>query len=198
LAAPVEPRSSILGHEVLPFVSGFAALIAAALAVDAVLHLLNLVWLGRYLGIPGVLLIAVSFAHSLRKRGVIQAGSPLGLLRLHERIAWAGSLLVLVHAGVHFNAWLAWLAVAAMLINVGSGLTGKYLLKRAQQRLKASRADLKAAGASEAEIQTRLHWDSLTVDVVRQWRKVHLPIALAFVVLAAAHIVAVFLYWGWH
>lgn len=196
--ASVEPRFSILGREVLPFLLGFAALIGAALLVDAVLHLLNLVWIGRYLGIPGVALIAVSFTHSLRKRGVIHVGNPVGLLRLHERIAWLGSLLVLVHAGVHLNAWLAWLAVAAMLINVGSGLTGKYLLKRAQQRLKASRADLKAAGATEADIQTRLHWDSLTVDVVRQWRKVHLPIALAFVILAVAHIVAVFLYWGWH
>lgn len=198
MVASVEPRFSILGREVLPFLLGFAALIGAALLVDAVLHLLNLAWIGRYLGIPGVALIAVSFTHSLRKRGVIQVGNPVGLLRLHERIAWLGSLLVLVHAGVHLNAWLAWLAVGAMLINVGSGLTGKYLLKRAQQRLKASRADLKAAGATEADIQTRLHWDSLTVDVVRQWRKVHLPIALAFVILAVAHIVAVFLYWGWH
>lgn len=198
MAASAKPRPTILGREVLPFLAGFAALIGVALLLDGGLHVANLVWIGRYLGIPGVLLITVSFAHSLRKRGVIQAGNPVGLLRLHERIAWLGALLVLVHAGVHFNAWLAWLAVVAMLINVGSGLTGKYLLKRAQQRLKASRADLKAAGSTEAEIQTRLHWDSLIVDVVRQWRKVHLPIALAFVVLAAAHVLAVFLYWGWH
>ena len=37
-------------------------------------------------------------------------------------LAWLGSLLVLVHAGVHFNAILGWLAVGAMLINVGSGV----------------------------------------------------------------------------
>lgn len=188
----------MLAREVLPFLAGFAALVGAALLADGVLHLLNLVWIGRYLGIPGVVLILGSFAHSLRKRGVIQAGNPVSLLRLHERIAWAGSFLVLVHAGVHFNALLAWLAVAAMLINVGSGLTGKYLLKRAQQRLKAARAELKTAGATEVEIQARLHWDSMTVDVVRQWRKVHLPIALAFAVLATAHILAVFVFWGWH
>lgn len=198
MAAPAESRSGVLAREVLPFLAGFAALVGAALLADGVLHLLNLVWIGRYLGIPGVVLILGSFAHSLRKRGVIQAGNPVGLLRLHERIAWAGSFLVLVHAGVHFNALLAWLAVAAMLINVGSGLTGKYLLKRAQQRLKAARAELKTAGATDAEIQARLHWDSMTVDVVRQWRKVHLPIALAFAVLATAHIIAVFVFWGWH
>ncbi len=60
------------------------------------------------------------------------------LLRRHERMAWAGSLLVLVHAGVHFNAWLGWLALAAMLINVASGLTGKYLLARARTRLESA------------------------------------------------------------
>lgn len=190
-------RPSLLLREVLPFFLSLAALIGAALLVDAGLHLLDAVWIGRYLGIPGVLLILASFGHSLRKRGVIQGGDPVFLLRLHEWMAWAGSLLVLVHAGVHFNAVLAWLALGAMLVNIGSGLTGKFLLRRAQAWLKQARAELKEEGVSEAEIKARLHRDSLTVDLVRQWRKVHLPISLAFAVLALAHIVAVFIFWGW-
>ncbi|MBS0410433.1 MAG: hypothetical protein JSR86_11005 [Proteobacteria bacterium] len=190
-------KPSLLLREVLPFFAALAALIAATLVVDAVLHRLNLVWVGRYLGIPGVLMILASFGHSLRKRGVVSGGDPVLLLRLHERVAWAGSLLVLVHAGVHFNAVLAWLAVAAMLINIVSGLTGKYLLARAQRWLKQARADLKEEGVADADIQARLHWDSLTVNLVRQWRKVHLPISLAFAGLALAHIVAVFVFWGW-
>lgn len=190
-------RPSLLLREVLPFFLSLAALIAASLLVDAGLHWLNLVWIGRYLGIPGVILILASFGHSLRKRGVVQGGDPVLLLRLHERIAWAGSLLVLVHAGVHFNAVLAWLAVAAMLVNIVSGLTGKYLLARAQRWLKQARAALKEEGVSDAEVQARLHWDSLTFNLVKQWRKVHLPISLAFAGLALAHIVAVFVFWGW-
>lgn len=190
-------KPSLLVREVLPFFLSLLALIAAALLVDAGLHLLDAVWIGRYLGIPGVLLILASFGHSLRKRGFIHGGNPMFLLRLHEWMAWAGSLLVLVHAGVHFNAILAWLALAAMLVNIGSGLTGKYLLRRAQAWLKAARAELKEEGLSEAEIKTRLHQDSLTVDLVRQWRRVHLPISLAFAVLALAHIVAVFIFWRW-
>lgn len=174
-----------------------AALLAATLVVDAGLHLIDAVWIGRYLGIPGVLLILVSFGHSLRKRGVIQGGDPVRLLRLHEWLAWAGSLLVLAHAGIHFNALLAWLAVGAMLVNISSGLTGKYLLRRAMTRLKAARAELKAEGLPEAEIKTQLHRDSLTVDVVKQWRRVHLPITLVFGVLALAHIVAILMLWGW-
>lgn len=190
-------RPELLLREVLPFFLRLAALVVAALLVDAGLHLIDAVWIGRYLGIPGVALILVSFGHSLRKRGVIRGGDPRLLLRLHEWLAWAGSLLVLVHAGVHFNAVLAWLAVGAMLVNIASGLTGKYLLRRAQTRLKAARADLQAQGVPGPAIDAQLHLDSLTVDIVRQWRKVHLPIALAFAVLALTHIVAIFVLWGW-
>ncbi len=117
-------RSSLLGREIIPFYLWFIALIGATLLLDAVLHILDLVWLGRYLGIPGMLLILASFGHSLRKRRTIHSNNPVRLLRLHERIAWMGSVLVLVHAGIHFNALLAWLAVVAMVINIGSGLTG--------------------------------------------------------------------------
>jgi len=190
-------RSSLLGHEIVPFYLWFIALIGATLLLDALLHLFGIVWLGRYLGIPGVLLILSSFGHSLRKRKVIHSNNPIRLLRLHERIAWGGSVLVLVHAGIHFNAVLAWLAVLAMLINVGSGLTGKFLIQRAQRWLKHARSELREAGASSAEIESRLHWDSLTFDLVKRWRTIHLPIALAFAVLATAHILAVFLFWGW-
>lgn len=190
-------RSNLLLREVLPFFLSLMALVGAALLVDAGLHLLDAVWIGRYLGIPGVILILASFGHSLRKRGVIHGGDPMLLLRLHEWLAWAGSLLVLVHAGVHFNGVLAWLALGAMLINIGSGLTGKFLLRRAQAWLKAARTELKEEGLPDAEIKARLHQDSLTVDIVRQWRKIHLPIALAFTVLSLAHIIAVFIFWGW-
>jgi hypothetical protein len=189
--------NSLLRREVLPFYLSLALLVVAALLLDAVLHLSGLVWIGRYLGIPGALLILASFGHSLRKRKVISRGNPVRLLRLHERMAWTGSLLVIVHAGVHFNAVLAWLALGAMLVNVSSGLTGKYLLQRAQRRLQENRAGLRAEGLSDAEIADRLHWDSMTFGIVRQWRTVHVPITLSFAVLALAHVVAVFVFWGW-
>jgi hypothetical protein len=190
-------NNSLLGREVIPFYLSLLALGAAALAVDVILHLLGVVWVGRYLGIPGVLLIVFSFGYSLRKRQLIKRGKPVDLLRLHERIAWAGSLLILVHAGIHFNAWLAWLATWAMLINITSGLTGKFLLQRARKRLDDKTRALLDEGLSKAQIDERLHWDSATLDIVRKWRVVHVPITLAFGLLALAHILAVFLFWGW-
>ena len=190
-------KGSLLSREVLPFLLALAALAAAALLVDAILHVFDAVWVGRYLGIPGVLLIVGSFGYSLHKRKLISLGRPATLLRLHERMAWAGSLLVLVHAGIHFNAILGWLAVWAMLINVGSGLTGKFLLQRSRRRLEETSRGMRSEGLSPLEVDERMYWDSLTFDVVKQWRSVHFPITLAFAVLATAHIISVFLFWGW-
>ena len=189
-------KARLLSREVLPHFLAFAVLVAATLATDVALHLLGAVWVGRYLGIPGVLLIVGSFAYSLRKRKLISLGKPVALLRLHERMAWAGSLLVLVHAGIHFNALLGWLAVAAMTLNVGSGLTGKFLLERSRRRLTETRQRLRDQGLSNEELEDRLYWDSLTFDVVKQWRAVHFPITLVFAILAVAHIVAVLLFWS--
>jgi hypothetical protein len=187
----------LLSREVLPFLASFASLNLVALATDGLLHLFDLLWVGRWLGIPGVLLIVGSTAYSLRKHKLIRRGNPASLLRWHEALAWAGSLLVLVHAGVHFNAILGWLAVWAMLINVGSGLTGKFLLKRSRLRMEDARQRMREGGLGDTEMEDRLYWDSLTFDAVRQWRVVHVPITLAFAVLATAHIVAIFLFWGW-
>ena len=112
-------------------------------------------------------------------------------------MAWAGSLLILVHAGIHFNAILAWLAIWAMLVNIASGLTGKFLLQRARKRLDETTREIRAQGLSPAETEDRLYWDSLTFDVVRKWRAVHYPITLAFAVLATAHVLSIFYFWGW-
>lgn len=190
-------RARLLRREVLPFVLSFSALALLALLADAALHLLDLAWIGRYLGIPGSLLIIGSFGYSMRKRKLIRSGNPMQLLRWHEGMAWLGSLLVLVHAGIHFNAILGWLAVWAMLVNVGSGLTGKFLLDRSRRRLEEARQRMRAGGLPADEVADRMYWDSLTFDAVRKWRAVHFPITLAFAVLALGHIVAVFLFWGW-
>ena len=190
-------QARLFTREVLPFALSLLALAAAALAVDGVLHWFDAVWIGRHLGIPGVVMIVLSLAYSLRKRGVISTGRPATLLRLHEAMAWAGSLLVLVHAGIHFNAILGWLAVWAMLINVASGLTGKFLLDRARRRLEQARQKMRLQGLSAEQLAERTYWDSLTFDTVKHWRAVHFPITLAFAVLVLAHIVAIFLFWGW-
>lgn len=190
-------QARLIQREILPFIAALGVLMLAAVLIDALLHMLNAVWIGRYLGIPGTLLILGSVAYSLRKRKLIRSGQPAQFLRWHERMSWLGALMVLVHAGIHFNAILGWLAVIAMMINVASGLTGKFLLARSRQRMDEARQHMRQRGLSGDDVQEQLYWDSLTFDVVKQWRAVHFPITAAFAVLATAHIVAVFLFWGW-
>ena len=188
---------SLLRREVLPFAALFAGLIAATLAADLALHHFRLVWVGRYLGIPGTILILASFGYSMRKRKLVRFGNPRGLLGLHELLTWLGSLMILVHAGVHFAAILPWLALAAMLVNVGSGLTGKILLERSRQHVAQKRGGLRERGLADEDVERELFWDAVTVDVMKQWRAVHFPITLAFAVLAIGHIVSIFLFWPW-
>ncbi len=113
--------TSLWRQHILPFTFLLGVLAIAALAGDFFLHRLNLVWVGRYLGIPGTLLIIGSLVYSLRKRKIITSGNPRSLLTFHEFTAWLGSLMVLIHSGIHFNAILPWLATIAMGVNVISG-----------------------------------------------------------------------------
>jgi len=188
---------SMWRDHVLPFSLLLGVLAAATLSGDYLLHRLNLVWVGRYLGILGTLLIIVSFYYSLRKRKIVTSGNPATLLRMHEFSAWLGSLMILIHAGVHFNAILPWLATVAMSINVVSGLVGRLLLKRARAHVQGQREQFQLRGLSKPEVEQAVFWDAVTLYVMNQWRKVHIPIYIVFMVIALGHILSVFMFWGW-
>ena len=189
--------SSLWRRHVLPFTLLLGMLAVATIAGDYLLHRLNLVWVGRYLGIPGTLLIIGSLVYSLRKRKVITTGNPKTLLTLHEIGTWLGSLMVLVHAGIHFNAILPWLATVAMGVNVISGMVGKLLLGRSREHVLGQRDHYQLRGLSKAEVERAVVWDAVTLDAMAKWRKVHIPIFIVFAVLALGHIVSIFLFWGW-
>lgn len=188
---------SLLRKEVFPFVMMFGALIAATILGDALLHYFDLVWIGRYLGIPGTLLIFLSFLYSARKRKMISWGKPKTMLMLHQSLTWLGALMILVHAGVHIYAILPWLALIAMLVNVISGMTGAYLLDRSRRYLAEKRAVYSTRGLSEELIEKQLFWDATTFDLMKKWRAIHLPITLAFAVLGVTHILSILLFWQW-
>jgi len=189
--------TSLWRHHILPFCLLLGLLAAATLAGDYLLHRLNLLWVGRYLGIPGTVLIIISLIYSLRKRKIITAVNPKALLTFHEFTAWLGSLLVLIHAGIHFNAILPWLATVAMSVNVVSGLVGKLLLNQSRRHVQGERENLQLLGFSRVEVEQALFWDAVTLDAMTKWRKVHIPIFIVFVILALGHIISIFLFWGW-
>ncbi|HJW18770.1 MAG TPA: hypothetical protein VJ499_16690 [Flavisolibacter sp.] len=179
---------------VLPFLQWFSLMIIIAILFDLGLHYLKLVAIGRYLGYAGTFTIIGSFGYSLRKRKIINTGSPKTYLAVHEYMAWAGSVMLLVHAGIHFNALLPWLAVLAMIISVISGLVGKFLLKKASLAHKENIQALVMEGATKEEAEKQLFFESITVDLMKKWRIVHLPITLLFALLALIHIITVYLF----
>lgn len=190
-------QHSLWRRHVLPFFLVAGLLAGATLAADFALHRFHLVWVGRYLGIPGTLLIIASLYYSLRKRKVVKAGNPKTLLGLHEFGAWLGSLMVLIHAGIHFNAILPWLATVAMGVNVISGLVGKILLQTARQHVQGQRERHALHGLPQAEVEQAVFWDAVALGAMAQWRKVHIPIFVVFCILATGHIVSILLFWGW-
>ena len=110
---------------------------------------------------------------------------------MHEYLAWIGSILLLVHAGIHFNAILPWLAIVMLLIAVASGLVGKFLLKSASETLKIRKHELLKTGLSIEETEKKLFFDSITVDLMKKWRVVHLSITSLLGILALIHIISV-------
>jgi len=190
-------KNSLWRGHVLPFTVLLGLLAAATLAGDYLLHRLDLVWVGRYLGIPGTLLIIGSLYYSARKRKWVSTGDPKSLLKMHEFGTWLGSLMVLIHAGIHFNAILPWLATVAMGVNVISGLVGKMLLHQSRQHVQGERERFQLRGLSKTEVEQAVFWDAVALGAMAQWRKVHIPIFIVFSVLALGHIVSIFLFWGW-
>ena len=188
-------KKSLFREEVFSSILLFGVLLIVTILVDLLLHTIKLVWIGRYLGYAGTFLIIASFAYSLRKRKIIQWGSPRLFLIFHEYASWIGSLMVMVHAGIHFNAFLPWFATSACLVVVASGLTGKFLLRKAQAFVSLKRAAFLEQGTSDALIEEKIFWDAVALDVMGKWRTPHIQITVVFCSLAALHILTIFMLW---
>lgn len=187
-------KRSIFGKYVLPFMQWFVLMVLIAIAIDYFFHRYQMVYVGRYLGYIGTFIIILSFVYSLRKRKIIKKGSPKDLLTLHEYMAWIGSVMLLVHAGIHFNAVLPWLAVFMLLIAVASGLVGKFLLKKASQDYKEKLQGLLHGGMDKKEADRKLFFDTITVNVMKKWRMIHLPITIILALLAILHILSIVIF----
>lgn len=182
---------------ILAYVGLFLLLVTAAILARNLLVAVGLGAWDRFLGIAGSALILLSFPYSLRKRKILTWGRPPAYLLAHELCAWAGALLVLVHGGTRFHALLPWVANLSLLVVVGSGLTGKYLLQQARRSLAERRKSLAASGLAAPEVESRVLLEALLVEKMLHWRTVHIPLTLLFAVTALAHIVAALFLWRW-
>jgi len=183
--------------KLLPYIFIYTGLFAAAALLNYALHIAGLKIVLRYLGIAGTGAIIISFIYSLRKRKIIKLGKLKKYLAFHEIIAWSGALMILAHAGIKFDAVVPRMAEFAMMIVVGSGITGKYLLKQARESLKEKKADLKRKGLTQEEIEKEIFILSTMADKMQMWRSVHIPLTMIFAALALLHIITTFIFWRW-
>ncbi len=189
-------RSVVVG-KVVSSLFWFGLLVLTALGSDYVLHRLNLYWVGRYFGIAGTVLILIALTYSLQKRKIVNVASPKVLLSMHETLSWAGALMLLVHAGVHFNALLPWMALLLLLIVVGSGFVGRLLLADARAAMSARASTLAEQGLSAPEIEKRLLLDAVAVETMNRWRRVHMPLTTILAALTLLHIATMLAYSRW-
>lgn len=191
-------KKSVLSKDILPFFIWFALLIISTIVCDYLLHQFQLVWVGKYLGISGTIILLSSFIYSLRKRRIIQQGSLKSLLKIHEYFAWFGTLLIMIHGGIHFNGLLPWFALFFMLLVLTSGLIGQYILKQGRKTLKIKYAYLLEKGISKADIEKKVFLDALTIKAMTKWRLFHKPITVVFAITTVVHIVTILMFWSWH
>ena len=187
-------KTGIVLKNIIPFISWYATMILGAIFLDFLLHYFELGFIGKYLGYLGTFTILISFLYSMNKRKIIKFGTPKVLLDYHEYFALSGSIMILVHAGIHIHAILPWLAIGAMLINVASGLVGKHLLQEANKTMRERKLELKNSGASPDEIAHEVFWDTVSMDTMKKWRTIHLPITYFFALFSLIHIVSVILF----
>ncbi|WP_076791932.1 hypothetical protein [Chlorobium sp. KB01] len=188
---------SVLVQRTIPLTISYLLLILAAIALDSILHALNLVWIGRYLGIAGTLSLAFSFIYSARKKKLILNGPMKLFLRLHCHSGWIGTLMILVHSGVHFNAVIPWTATTLMMVVTASGHVGQHLLKRVKEEVKEKMKALGRNGDVDDNIEQQQYWDTLTVKTLEKWRSVHMPMVSFLIALTLTHILTIFFFWNW-
>ncbi|HWQ26091.1 MAG TPA: hypothetical protein VN367_04825 [Chlorobaculum sp.] len=189
--------NSVLVKRAIPLSFSYLLLVTASLALDFILHAAGLDWTGRYLGIAGTVLVAFSFGYSARKKKLIANGPLSVFLRFHCNAGWIGTLMILVHSGIHFNAILPWMATALMMVVTASGHVGQYLVRKLREEVKMKKKKLGIEDGNADGLEQQGYWDDVTLRAFEQWRHIHMPIVSFLLVLTFIHIVSVTFFLNW-
>jgi hypothetical protein len=98
-----------------------------------------------------------------------------------------GPLVIFVHAGAHFHAWVPILTLVTMVLVVVSGIVGQALHYWAFQKLYEGRHQMAFEGLEEEIVAARLHDLALQEEALRWWKCLHGPLTWSFVSLGVLH-----------
>jgi hypothetical protein len=188
---------SVLIQRALPLSISYLLLLVAGISLDYILHFAHLAWIGRYLGATGTAFLFFSFAYSARKKKIIQNGTISFFLRFHCNTGWIGALMILVHSGIHFNAYLPWTATLFMLVVTASGHIGQYLVRKIREEVKMKKKQPGIEVALNDDLDRHLYWDTLTVKTLEKWRLIHMPLVSILLALTMVHILSIAFFLNW-
>jgi hypothetical protein len=191
---------SVLIKRALPLSLSYLLLVVATLSLDSILHFADLFWIGRYLGALGTAFLIFSFGYSARKKKIVRSGTMKFFLRMHCNAGWVGTLMILVHSGVHFNALLPWAATGLMMVVTASGHVGQFLLRKLREEVKTKKMQLGIVdkpGADDDFADMQHYWDSLTVRALEQWRTIHMPLVTFLLALTLTHLLTIAFFLDW-
>jgi hypothetical protein len=189
--------NSVLFSRALPLSLSYLLLVAATLSVDFMLHSAGLAWTGRYLGVIGTLLVAFSFGYSAQKNKLNGHGPLKYFLRFHCNAGWLGTLLILVHSGIHFNALLPWMATGFMMVVTASGHVGQYLVRRIREEVRRKKQQNGIAADRTDAMEQQQFWDAVTLGAFEKWRFIHMPLVTFLVVLTVLHVGSIAMFMNW-
>jgi hypothetical protein len=162
--------------------------------------------MAHLVGWIGLGFIGLTFAYPLKRWWHPNQVWPKRWFQIHMVFGVLGPLIIFVHAGTHFHAWVPILALVTMVLVVMSGIVGQALHYWAFRMLYERRQQLVFEGMTEDVIEARLHdlaleeealrwWRclhnpflALQEEALRWWRCLHNPLAWSFVALVLLHI----------
>ena len=151
--------------------------------------------LAHLVGWIGLIFIGFTFVYPIKRWLYPNQVWSKGWFQVHIICGIIGPLIIFIHAGAHFHAWVPILALIAMVLVVMSGITGQALHYLAFRTLYERRHESAFEGMTEEAIDAHLHDLALQEETLRWWKCLHGPLTWSFVSLTLLHIGGV-LYFG--
>ncbi len=140
------------------------------------------------IGWLGLFFIGLTFVYPYKRKYHPNTVWPKRWFQVHMVGGIVGPMIIFLHAGAHFHAWVPIFALVSMVLVVGSGITGQAVHYLAFRMLYERRHQLAEQGMSDAAIEARLHDLALQEETLRWWKCWHGPLTWLFVVMTALHV----------
>lgn len=144
--------------------------------------------MAHHVGWIGLGFIGLTFVYPLKRWWHPNQVWPKRWFHVHTVSGVLGPLIIFVHAGAHFHAWVPILALVTMILVLMSGIVGQALHYWAFRMLYERRHQLDFEGKTEKVIESHLHDLALQEEALRWWRCLHGPLTWSFVALVLLHI----------